>query len=70
MNKGKLIIQTIKLFRTEETYRCYKCNRCGVIILEKDWKGDTHSKCDKFLKTKEVRERASRKAMDSLFGKI
>lgn len=63
MNKGKLIIQTIRLFRMEETYRSYKCNRCGVIILEKNWKGDTHSKCNEYLKGKRIREKAERKAL-------
>jgi len=40
----------------------YKCNRCGMVVPASDWKGDTHSNCDEYLKGRAARDRVSEKA--------
>jgi len=45
-NKGNLMA-------SGKQFRAYMCNRCDTIISEKLWIGDTHKKCDEYLKTKE-----------------
>ena len=54
-NKGNLMTIDGK------QYRAFMCNRCGVIISEKLWTGDTHKKCNEYLKAKEMREPAVKK---------
>jgi len=57
MNKGKKEIRTIG----GKKYVCYKCKRCGVIIPEEYWINDTHKNCDKYLKTKAIRDRVNKR---------
>lgn len=57
MNKGKKEIRTIG----GKKYICYKCKRCNVIIPEEYWEGDTHPNCDKYFKTKKIREKVHKR---------
>ena len=57
MDKGKKEIRTLD----GKKYVCYKCERCGVIIPEEYWIGDTHKNCDKYFKTKTIRDRVNKR---------
>lgn len=59
MNKGKKEIRLIE----GKKYIYYKCNWCNVLIPEKNWNGDKHEKCDKYFKTKLIREKAEKRAL-------
>jgi len=59
MNKCKKEIRTIG----GKKYVCYKCKRCGVIIPEEYWVNDTHKNCDKYFKTKAIRERVEKRVL-------
>jgi len=59
MNKGEKEIKTID--GIEYTY--YFCNRCNVWIWEEEWSGDTHKDCDKWFKTKKIREKVHKRLL-------
>lgn len=62
MNKGKKEIRIIDKIK----YIYYKCERCGVLVHEKNWTGDTHRNCDKYMINKPIRDKVDIK----LFGKL
>lgn len=62
MNKDKKEIKIID----GKKYTGYKCRRCNVWIPAKQWKNDTHSKCDFYLKTRTIRDKVNK----SICGKI
>jgi len=64
MNKGK---QEVRIFNNVKIIY-YTCKRCGILIPSKNWIGDTHKNCNKYFKTKVIREKAEKLALQGKKG--